>query len=116
MPDKILVEIIGEHLPYEIDMLRLTYKELEAGAKKSAPKSQEEQACRYALIEAFCVHARSLIDFFADKRYKQTDAIASDFTTGFATALDVAKEPLKSIRVKLNKQIFHLTKDPTIID
>ncbi|WP_315742083.1 hypothetical protein [Bradyrhizobium sp. SZCCHNR1075] len=116
MPDKILVEIIGEHLPYEIDVLRLTYKELERVAKKSAAKGQEEQAYRYALIEAFCVHARSLIDFFADKRHKPSDVIASDFTVGFVTALDVAKEPFKSMRVKLNKQIFHLTKDRAIID
>ena len=115
MPDKILAEIIGNHLPYEIDMLRRTYKELQARANKPA-QSQEERTVHNALVEAFCIHARSLLDFFADKRKKPTDAIASDFATGFVTALDVAKEPLKSIHVKLNKQIFHLTKDRTITE
>jgi hypothetical protein len=118
MLDKILVEIIAEHLPYEIDMLRLSYDELEARAKKltDTNKSKEEQVRQYALIEGFCVHARSLIDFFSNRRTQKTDAIASDFTTGFVTTLDLAREPLKSIRVKLNKQIFHLTTDRTIID
>jgi hypothetical protein len=113
MPDKILVEIIADHLPYEIDMLRLTYKEL-ARAKK--PENLEEEACHNAIIEAFCVHARSLIHFFASKG-RETDAKASEFKTEFVTALDVAKKPLQSILDDvLNKQIFHLTKKRTTID
>jgi hypothetical protein len=120
MPDKTLAEIIGNHLSYEIDMLRSTYKELQARANKPAPKSQDEQTVHNALVEAFCVHARSLLDFFADKRSQgpkgETDAIASDFTTGFVTALNLKKEPLESLRNKLNKQIFHLTTKRTIID
>jgi hypothetical protein len=64
MPDRILVEIFEKHLPYEIDMMRLIYREVEARANGPAPKSLQEEAGRNALIEAFCVHVRSLIDFF----------------------------------------------------
>jgi hypothetical protein len=108
VPDKILIDIIDEHLPYEIDMLRLIYKELES-LSKTNPASEREQAIRFALIESFCVHSRSLIDFFVDKRTQSDDAVASDFANGF-TGLDPSKEPVKSLRTKLNKQIFHLTK------
>ena len=119
MPDKILAEIVGEHLPYEIDMLRLTYQELEARAKKPAPESQQERACHDALIEAFCVHARSLLHFFADKKRKgrtDDDAIASDFTIGFVTGLQLDEQPLEAILTRLNKQIFHLTTERTVAE
>jgi hypothetical protein len=88
VPDKILVEIIDEHLPYEIDMLRLTYRELEATVVRGPNESRHQNACRFALIESFCVHARSLIDFFADSSTNPNDAIASNFTTGFVSGLD----------------------------
>ncbi|WP_315747816.1 MULTISPECIES: hypothetical protein [unclassified Bradyrhizobium] len=116
MPNQTLLGIIREHLPYEINMLRLTYKELEAGAKQAPAKSQVQQVYQNALIEAFCVHGRSLIGFFADKRYRDTDTVASDFVDGFVKTLNVDTEPLKSIVNQLNKQLFHLTKNRTIID
>jgi hypothetical protein len=98
-------------------MMRLIYREVEARANGPAPKSLQEEAGRNALIEALCVHARSLIDFFSDKRSKKSDAIASDFTTGFVTGLDLTKEgTLDCLRTKLNKHIFHLTTDRTIVD
>jgi hypothetical protein len=114
MPDRILTDIISEYLPYEIDMLRLTYKELEARRAQVEQESVLQQTLRLALIESFCVHARSLINFFYDKRVKPTDTIATDFANGFKTGLDVQTEPLKSIIHGFNKQIFHLTRDRTV--
>jgi hypothetical protein len=43
MPDRILVEIFEKHLPYEIDMMRLIYREVEARANGPAPKSLQEK-------------------------------------------------------------------------
>jgi hypothetical protein len=118
MPDAILMDIIKDHLPYEIDMLRHTYTQLSVVSKvKLECENDEQKATRFALTESFCVHARSLIDFFANANTKRdgTDAIASEFTDGFTPIrLD---ESVKTIRdKKLNKQIFHLTKNRTIID
>ncbi len=109
MPDQILIDIIDEHLPYEIDMLRDTYSAL---AATPAPTG----VCKHALIKSFCVHARSLIAFFAKTPCRKGDAVAGDFTAGFVERLDPCTEPLKSLWTKLNKQIFHLTKDRTILD
>jgi len=109
MPDEISVDIFNQHIPYEIDMLRETYRMLAA----TPPPAD---AYKNALIEAFCVHARSLVDFFMCRKSKPDDVIASDFASGYTAQLNDTVEPLKTIRVKLNKQIFHLTKDRTIID
>src|SRR5271155_1963385 len=108
MPDPILEDIFREHLPYEIDMLRDTYWSL-----VSAPPSSFDMN---VLIESFSVHARSLLDFFSCNNKTHDDAISSDFTSGYAPILSIDVEPLKSIRVKLNKQVFHLTTNRTIHD
>ena len=55
---QILIEIYNEHLPYEIDMLRSTYIHLTANPPPVG-------VVKDALIESFCVHARSLLDFFS---------------------------------------------------
>ena len=117
MPDKILMDIIEEHLPYEIDMLRRTYMQLSVLSKIDPDREPDEQrATRNALTESFCVHARSLIEFFADNK-KGADAVACEFTDNRFTQLDRSKGPIKTIRdIKLNKQIFHLTKNRTIVD
>jgi hypothetical protein len=110
--DKVLTEIFNRHLPYEIDRLRRTYEMIEALARSPiSPESAYQEAQRFALIESFCVHSRSLTDFFSGHRGGPSDAIAEDFTVGFTTALKAKEEPLFNIRTKLNKQVFHLTKN-----
>lgn len=117
MPDQILLDIMLEHLPYEIDMLRGTYSEsLQILRNRPASETFGQQTIRFALLEAFCIHARGLLDFFSNNRSDPTDAVASDFTTGYVPTFDQNAEPLKSLRVKLNKQIFHLTKNRTIVN
>lgn len=113
MPDQILLKIIEEHLPYEIDMLRGLYGQF--GKVNPSLDEFNQKVQYYAQINSFCVHARALLDFFADQRKDQTDAIASDFSSGYKPTFDQAKEPLKTLRTKLNKQIFHLTKDRTVV-
>ena len=111
MPDKILLKLIEEHLPYEVDMLRGTYQRL-CILDQTGPETEarEQQICRHALIEAFCIHGRALLDFFSNTG-KGDDALAQDFTNGYIPPFDQTQEPLKSLRTKLNKQIFHLTKN-----
>jgi hypothetical protein len=115
MADQILLDIINEHLPYEIDMLRSTYRQVQIAAKNQASETLEQRVHRFSFIESFCIHARSLIDFFENHQTHPTDVSAANFTIGFATNLDRSKEPLKTLRAKLNKQIFHLTTDRTIL-
>jgi hypothetical protein len=105
MPDEILKDIFNKYLPYEIDMLRDTYRML-----AEAPTDVHKNA----LIEAFCVHARNLIDFFMCR--KSGDAVVTEFTTGFIRQLDDTVDPLKTIRTRMNKQIFHMTKVRTIMN
>jgi hypothetical protein len=115
MSDPILAEIKNRHLPYEINMLRGTFKQLKqiddnGGVPKEAPIAQK--VVRNALIEAFCIHARSLIDFLTNRSDPKAGdgATAAEFAPNFTSDLDVSVDPLKSIRTKLNKEIFHLTK------
>jgi hypothetical protein len=94
-------EILEKHLPYEIDMMRETYRLL---GKIPPP----ENVIKNALIESFCIHARSLLDFFERKRKPQNhddDFFAADFTNSFETRINVPA----AVRTKLNKEIFHLT-------
>jgi hypothetical protein len=113
MPDQILLDIIEEHLPYEVDMLRGLYSQF--GKVNPSLDEFNQKVQYYAQINSFCVHARALLDFFADIRKDKTDAIASNFTSGYKPTFDQTIEPLKSLRTKLNKQIFHLTNDRTIV-
>jgi hypothetical protein len=89
-------------------MVRTTFRAL-ARLPKSESETVEQWAVRCALIESFCVHARSLIDFLSNGGVEKDDVRAEDFTTGFAP-LVISKDPINSIRTKLNKQIFHLPK------
>ena len=62
MTDQILLGIIDEHLPYEIDMLRGLFRQFD---NANRDLSEPEQKIKYfAQIESFCVHARSLLFFF----------------------------------------------------
>jgi hypothetical protein len=106
--EQILIDTIKRHLPYEIDMVRSTFRAL-ARLPKSESETAEQWVVRCALIESFCVHARSLIDFLSNSGAEKDDVRAKDFTTEFAP-LVTSKDPINDIRTKLNKQIFHLTK------
>lgn len=96
-PKTVKVEIMNEHLPYELIMLRGTFDQLVTHTVETN-----------ALIESFCIHARQLLDFFEDKEGRTTDARASDFTkTKYQTKhLPPSKDP---IRDNINKQIAHIT-------
>lgn len=90
---------LAEHYVYEINMLRATYNLL--------PQARH-RALANALIEAFAVHARALMDFFGS-RAQRNDCIAGHFTeSGTFVGAHTACIPA-SVRERLNKQIAHLT-------
>ena len=91
-----LQEIFEHHLPYEISMLIATFQRLEPGVT--------DVVISNALIESFCIHARSLLDFFQDKQ----GVGASVFCRAAHVAFAGGSPPDDLIR-KLNTQIAHLT-------
>jgi hypothetical protein len=112
MPTQEQLDIINEHLPYEIDMLRGTWRRLQhiCSIRVPANETLDEKIERFSLIESFCVHARSLTDFFDIRgKVKSDDAVSSDFTNTPTASLDATQKDQKALREKLNKQIFHLT-------
>jgi hypothetical protein len=117
MSDQIILsDIANEHLPHEIDQLRGTFRQLEEMEKAGAaePSDVTTRILKNALIESFCVHARTLIDFFAN-RPTNDDVVAEHFGC-FPALLKPNEKPLSCLRTTLNKQIFHLTRNRTIID
>jgi hypothetical protein len=89
-------DFFTEHLPYEISMLRATYE---------LARAQKPAAEHNALVEAFLLHARNLIEFFKDRP-------ACDFDPRMFTAASyqLNKEFVAdSVMAKVNRQTSHLT-------
>lgn len=89
-------EILGEHLPYELWMLEETFTRLN--------QSKTDVVLTNALIEAFCIHARQLLEFFENKQGRK----AKEFTGGSYAAAHLGALT-KLERDKLNTQIAHIT-------
>lgn len=92
-------ELLHVHVRYEIDMLSGTYQRLK--------KPIEDHVVGNSLIESFCLHARSLLDFFNNEQGLH----ASEFTSEKFSALNPEALGIpNSVCRKLNTQIAHLTK------
>jgi hypothetical protein len=98
-----LRETINHHIPYEVRMMRQTFAMLGDGAACL----WVSQVVINALIESFCLHARSLIEFFSGQKSP---------AGGITAAKHFAKEdyqpcsdkgPGKEFMHKLNAQIAH---------
>jgi hypothetical protein len=95
-------KIISEMLPYEIDMLRHSYRRLQSPL--------HDQADVNAFIECFCVHARNLLDFFWDAKPKQKKhAVARHFIAGCYHPFERVSPKTNGLYGKLNDQIAHIT-------
>ena len=95
-------EFFDEHLPYEISMLRFTFLELQQPV--AGPLGN-------VLIEAFCLHARNLIEFFKNK--DSCDFDPREFT---AAGHRLHKSFLPgALLMRINEQISHLTANRTVI-
>jgi hypothetical protein len=98
-----MVQVIGHHIPYEVRMMRQTYLMLSDGAACL----WVSQTVINALIESFCIHARSLIEFFSGNESP------SDHTSAAKHFAQPDYEPCpdygqsRDLNGKLNSQIAH---------
>jgi hypothetical protein len=102
IPEDIKKEMLREHLPYEISMLRW-----------SAFKIPDLIMQTNTTIESFAVHARTLIDFFYYDEFiktcKEDDILAEHYIARWRTIRPALTQTLKNAREKANKQLAHLT-------
>lgn len=93
------LEVIEEHLPYEIDMLFGTFTRIE--------NDIDDIVVRNALINSLAVQCRNLIEFLAER---SSAAVTHDYNPFSKRRID------NSIIKKINDQITHLglgrTADP----
>ena len=104
------------HVYYELSMLRYTYgKLLEAEKFIALDPTARQKAIPYmnALIEAFCIHARNLYEFFQSTGESDT-LKARKFADGFYRPLPSNTERKRIIK-KIHKQIGHLSKKRTSV-
>jgi hypothetical protein len=92
--------ILADALPYELNMLEQTFLHLQTA---------EPGWLSNALIESFCLHARQLIDFFQNKQSVKAEQFTAN---GIYGAREASAIP-KSLKIKLNTQIAHLTEKRT---
>jgi hypothetical protein len=99
-----MIDIIGEHLPYEVQMLNFTFAGLCTGPNVLGPLPNN------AFVEAFCVHARNLIDFFAEgSTSPKGPAGAKHYVGAFWRAFDGQNVKSEPFYDRLNNQIAHIT-------
>lgn len=103
-------DILGSasnHVRYEMDMLLATGSLL--------GKDVEPSAVRFALIEAFLVHARNLIVFFSQDRPKEPkhpdDVWASDYVSQWRSSSGQTEAKMLSTLYKerIDQTVAHLT-------
>jgi hypothetical protein len=97
------MQLFTEHLHYEIDMFFYTLERLRTSSNEMTAGD------RNAFLESFCIHARSLIDFFSSKKTESSgEAAAIQFADASYQPfpLDPIPGPLYGT---LNEQIAHLT-------
>src|SRR5262245_20443645 len=87
---------LKDHLPYEINMLRV------AAIRLTKIKVPSTDANVY--VELFCMHARNLIEFFDRRWERRGDFKAYQLADGYTCEVD-----LEETRDRINKRIAHLT-------
>jgi hypothetical protein len=98
-----LREYACEHVLYEITHFVRATAAIEAATAGRFPMN--------FAIEAFALHLRNLLDFFAPRNARKTDACARNFHQAWETPeLD---RPLRDARWMADKHIAHLTTDRT---
>jgi hypothetical protein len=103
-------DMLVEHLPYEIDMLRISYAFLRSTERLKLRESLTEKTeivtfLSNAAIEAFWIHTSCLLEFFRRVSHAEgRTACAQDFTNE-RQPYDL---PFDSLEDSINDQICHL--------
>jgi len=109
--DPYLLAFSGEHVAYEIDMFFGMVEVLTQSSLIGASSAAAAARLKNALIEAFVIHLRNLIDFLYLDRPQPNDVVAADFCG--ACIWEAQRPPITSsldaARVRANKEIAHLT-------
>jgi hypothetical protein len=90
-----------KHVKYEVQMLGETRRKLQ-------DRDFNDKWTANALIEAFCVHARNLNEFFVEESWHPDTLKASSFADDSYT-LPRRTKRRRALFTKINKQISHLT-------
>jgi hypothetical protein len=93
------IDVLEEHLPYELDALEETLSAWGNSGSKAPPATRLEWFARIAPIEALWVHARLLQEFFT--KTEQRAAYANHFTRN-ANSYEIPDVE------KIQQQIVHL--------
>ncbi len=99
-----MLEYSGEHLAYEVQMLRGT-AELLRGPELL-------RIVNNAVVESFGLHLRNLVKFLYDDRPEVDDVVAGDFFDDpeeWKQMRPELPEPLREARTRANKELAHLT-------
>jgi hypothetical protein len=95
------IEHLGDHLPYEVLMLRHTHNRMNS---RIYPLDWN------AFYEAFAVHARILLDFLENNsKSNGSNFNASDFSAAFKARRDT--EIARIVRQEMNCQVLHFGKN-----
>lgn len=104
--DETLLRFSGEHLAYEMEMFFATAAEL------LRPLNVNSDLIKNALLEAFTIHARSILFFFYPENPRKDDALAEHFLTS-KKAWNVIRPQLspelKRLQKRVGKEIAHLS-------
>ena len=110
-----LQEVFDKHLAYEIDRLAEIYALL-AGPDTfgfSSLSKGIQDTMKDALIVAFCIHAKNLIEFLTRKP-EQHHAASADYTNPSYNRWEIKHgSSAHALRGKLNNQLSHLTFERT---
>jgi hypothetical protein len=103
----------AEHVLYEFDMLIWLSGMWGAGIEVGAPTPADRTRLRNALLEAFVIHFRNVVDFLYTDNPKPTDVVAGDFCGVNTWSLNrpPLSQSLTVARTRANKEIAHLTSD-----
>ena len=112
-----LINISGEHLPYELMMLHFCSNGYRSRLKQFlAPNIDDEDWINLnnALLDSFAIHIRGLLSFFFDDARHPNDAVASQFFTDASKWTQIRHTILsasecKRIKDRVNTQAAHLS-------
>lgn len=106
---------LKEHVFYELDMLRYTHGALvqieRSLAKDPDALSRVDRRIINALVEAFCIHARNLDEFFQGTGL--TDTLSSDTFADDQYRPRLSDEERKRLKTIINRHITPLTEHRT---
>lgn len=110
--DSYLLTYSEEHVFYEVDMFFGLAAMLSVPSRGVVgPSVEDATRVNNALIEAFGIHLRNVLDFLYIDRLQPTDVVAADFFPAgtWQTIRPAISRTLQDARTRANKELAHLT-------